>query len=483
MTFALGLLGREIFVEHERLPFPLQKVSAETIVTLTSEKRFSIQLLSTCALVGFIYGFLVYALPFVLKAWTGSVVQIVPIPWIDLNRSVQDFLPGACLGAATDIAYFASAFVLPFPTVISIVIGSFAIYFFGNWLTVAYNLSPIPWYVPGMNMQDALQRSILYFWATPLIGVGLAVGIFPLIRHAAVVRRAINSILHPSLIKERLTDPVNSRKWIFMPLIVSLAASVMIFAVLVPGFVTAFPWIIPFFLVMPFVWTLIDSRLIGETGISISGTAGGNLNYLLYYASGYKGVDVWFAPTFTLVSGGGYVGLFEVARLTKTKVTDYIKAWWITYPLAFLMGFIYMEMFWRLAPIPSAAYPGVQIFWPISATYSALWIRGGMLGIFNPLWILFGFLIGGGIYAVTEFAHLPLSYIGLAAGAATFTPFALTYLVGAFIAKLFEMRTGKKWWSENKNIIAGGLVMGESVAITIGVAITLIINSIWLLPW
>jgi hypothetical protein len=225
---------------------------------------------------------------------------------------------------------------------------------------------------------------------------------------------------------------------------------------------------------------LIGGRMRGETGIVSVPT--GQLQSLLLYASGYQGVDAWFVPNPSGLTGGT-LPWFKVAELTGTSVRSLLKAYFLLLPIAMLTGFAYIQMFWSIAPIPSARYPGAEIFWPVRLTYSLIWIRGQQTGLFQPLLVFEAFVIGTALYFAFDILRLPLSFTSLAVGAGTTPPFALTYLFGGVVAQIISRRTGKGWWDENKLLISAGLMMGESIAITISVAITIILNSIWSMPF
>jgi len=143
-----------------------------------------------------------------------------------------------------------------------------------------------------------------------------------------------------------------------------------------------------------------------------------------------------------------------------------------------------VELFWRIAPIPSGRYPGAVIFWDIDATMRSLWIKGRELpGLFTVDRILYAFVIATALYMVLDFLHSPITLVALGAGISTITPYAVTYLIGAIIAKILSWRTGKEWWNKHKMLIAAGLLIGEGLAVTLSVAVALIINSIWTLPY
>jgi len=61
-------------------------------------------------------------------------------------------------------------------------------------------------------------------------------------------------------------------------------------------------------------------------------------------------------------------------------------------------------------------------------------------------------------------------------------PYSLAFLIGGITTKAVERRIGKERWGSYSRLAAGGLAMGESIAITVSVSISLIINSMWTLP-
>jgi len=495
-SLGLGLMAREFFIEVEDLPFPVQTYQAQGVMAVTAgeEEKHRVDLLFVFGLVGFIWGFLLYALPFVIEAYTGQRMTFIPIPYVDMTvgmQGIEQFLPGAMFGVATDISFIALAFVLPLSTLVCIIVGSFVVWFFGNWIIVSNWLDWFPnmdidlelpgvqsWWTPGMNLQLIYQRSYLYFWVVPLIGFMLAAGLAPVFYHYKMFGRAIRSMIRPvSKERKRLpeTYPFTTR---ILPLIaLGTVAPVVFFTVLAPDFPLLVVVAMQAF--FPLAITLVNCRMLGETGI-----AGAEIpTNVIIYATGYSGVNAWFANEgFSTPWGESWLGQFKMAQLTEVRASSVIKAFLITAPIAALVGYLYMQLFWSLGPIPSGMYPGASIFWPVSATNFAVWIKGTYVGLFNPTWLVIAFVVGVVVYAVTQVAALPISVIAIAAGAATIVPFAVTYAIGIVIVMIIRHFVGIEWWNRNKNICSVGLVMGESIAITIAISISLVIHSIWLLP-
>lgn len=494
LYFGLALWAREIFMEAERLPFPLEQMSGITITTLTGEKKKPLYFLAVTAVIGFAWGFIVYSFPFIMEALTGRRITLIPVPWYDFSPYVERVMPGAILGLATDIGPISSGFILPFPTILGIFIGSYATWFFGNWILnsnwVAWGLPDtnpdVPgvqsWWEPGMNIHMMWQRAILYFWMTTLVGVSLAVGLAPIIRHPQIISRALTLMLKPRAAKKRYTDPISFSKVTLPMILVGIVGGVALFIYLVPNFVAMAAWIIPIMVVLPFITTLIGGRMRGETGVVY--TPQGVIDNLLYYASGYSGVDIWFAPNIMTATGHGRLQWFKIAEITETKTSSLIAAYWLLLPVAMIIGYLYVQLFWWLAPIPSGRYPGAAIYWDISATMRSLWIKGRELpGLFAIDRLFISFVIGTVLYMILDYLHSPISFIALGAGMSSITPGVTTWLIGGIIAQIIKRRMGKEWWDEYKMVLAGGLVVGEGLAVTLAVSVSLILASIWGMPY
>lgn len=490
LGMGLGLLSREIFIETEKLPFPIQEMQGTALLTLAGKEQRRIRFLAVFTVFGFAYGLLLYALPILIRSYTGVYLEFIPLPWADFTPHIQGVLPGACFGLFTSLSAVSSGLVLNLPVVAGMFIGSFSVYVVGNSLSVTSNLVDVDpakpgmqsWWVPGMDLGMIYQRSLLYFWAAPLVGIALSVGLAPILHRPRVLFGALRNLVR-SKITERGQGVTRSMKLILAVITVGLAGGVIIFCLLTPEFVATYPWIILFMTVTPFVTTLITGRMIGETGQG--SFSSDHVRRLLYLGSGYPGVDVWFAQTPMGASGHDWLKWFKVADMTETTTESVLKTYWLLIPFAIAIGYGFVELFWRLAPIPSGRYPGAQIFWEIDAIMMSLWIRGGLGGLFRPEWVLAGLLAGTGMYFGLTLLHSPIPFVAIGVGANTNTPYATTMFLTAVMAFIVRraLKLSNEWWKDNKLLIAAGLTIGESLAVTIAISLDLIINAIWVLPY
>jgi len=482
LSIALGLFGREIYIEAESLPFPVQEMTAQAVITLTERKEpRKIQLMSLCVVVGFIYGFLVYTSRFITSAMQWNLPWQIPIPWIDMNMYIQQSFPGASFGIATDINFFSLGLFLPTIVNIGVFLGSFAIYFLGSWLSVSYNLSPVKWWVPNMNIQLALQRSIMYFWAPILIGISIAAGLVPLFSRPQVLFHIFNVLRKKPSTKERKFPEEFSVLWIILPVLFASLYSILLTYYLAPDFPI---WVIAVLnFLMPILLTIIGGRLSGEAGISFTPQY---INETAILASGYKGTDAWFtlwAGSWTsLRTGEMWCSLFRALDLTNTSMRSMILGRLIQLPIAIILSFIFVQLFWSLSPIPSVLYPGTQIFWPIQATYQGLWLTRPP-ELFRIEWIV-GSFTGMAIIHLLFSRFFPTALpVSIAAGCGTPIPYAVSQLIGGIVGLVVSIITGKEFYNSHKQIIAAGLTMGEGISIVFGVCFLLIVKSMWVMPY
>jgi hypothetical protein len=467
--FSMGLLTIQLYSEVEKLPFPMARPGAEACLTLAERDRSKMKIFTFSALIGAIYAIFLYGFPIV----TGGAAQILPIPWFDFNNIMEMVLPGGSFGVATDITAFASAFVIPPDVLVYTILGSFAFYLVGNPIMVQMGI--FKEWTQGFSLTLTYQRSVLYIWSGPIIGLALAAALMPLLRHPEFLTRTFRSL-------RRL--PEASRRAGFLPLttimllyLVSRSAMVAISSILVP----AFPiWILILItIVLPFVMTLVSARAIAETGFTVE------IPYVREVAilgSGYEGIDIWFAPIAVGTGGAGWCNAFKICLLTETKPSSMIKAYFIAAPLAWLMSFVYVSAFWSIAPIPSMMYPWTVITWPINAVYQNLWVTR-MLEVFRPIWILTSFSTAAIIYLVADQIRFPFSLIGLVAGTGMPIPNAVSLAIGLLTSKMFERVFGKEWWLKYRAVILAGLIGGEGIVIGFAATIYLIIKFTWILPY
>jgi len=471
-----GLLWREIYIEGERLSFPMQQVTCDVIDTLSTRQESKMKIFSWCAFFSFLYGFMLYTISTYFRV-INIEISLIPIPWYDLTSSLELYIPGGAFAIATDAIVLASGMILPIPIVISMFVGSVIRYLVVNPLLVnmGWTLWATRW-VPGMKIERIIIDSTLYFWLNPMIGLGFAVGLVPIILHGKSFARSIKAVFQSGKpTSHRICEPTPNLMFISFFLI-GTVGPVALFWFLVPDFPL---WtLILYVVVFPFLVGSAASRTIGETGAALDVPY---LKQLTILASGYPAtgqIDAWYLPL-GLYAGHGWLRAFKIMELTKTTVKSWITVWLLAYPVTFLLGFLYVSIFWSIAPIPSSLYPIPGITWPLQVIRQSVWITMPK-DLFHIDWIIYTFFIFSGLMAIFNYVNIPFSIIGLSVGLGMPIPFAFTRFLGLILRVGLAKIKGNAWEKQNRTTIASGLILGEGLAIVIGVALALAVKSIWI---
>jgi LytS/YehU family sensor histidine kinase len=161
---------------------------------------------------------------------------------------------------------------------------------------------------------------------------------------------------------------------------------------------------------------------------------------------------------------------------------SFYKTIWLTAPITAIASLIYMQLFWNIAPIPSAMYPAVSIFWPVQVINKSLWVTGRIQVGSAPMLILGSLAIGVVLEVLAGFFHA-FSFVSLVVGTSTPIPTVFTVLLGGIIGKILSSRLGEKTWKDTRSVVAAGIFLGESLIIVLAVALSMIIKSMWVLPY
>jgi len=482
VELSLAMMVSYLYVEVERLPFPLAVIDASIVATLAEREPTSMRLFTLSIFPGLVWGAILYLLP----SLTGVI--LVPLPWLDLTPWTSKWVPGALLGLATDLSAYVSGLFIPFHVAAYMLAASLAVWAVGNHLALTTFRGFFPeWareYFQGMSLSQAYSRSLLRVWIIPQIAFAYASVVVVLVFTGRTIVKAFSSLRARSA--SSAVQYFSLKKAIAMYLVGALG-SVALFHLLVPSF----PLWIAFTLsvVVSFFNAVISTRSIGETGYSVSIPFEW---YTVVYLSGYKGVEAWiFQPVIgglpSLEGGAPYWAyMVKVAYLTQTKPSDVFKALVFNIILYNIFSFVWTEFFWRIAPIPSSAYPYAVAAWPAALVNAVVWITGEV-GV-KPWLFTHSFagmtalLLGGELAA--RFLHVPFSSMGVLIGATSIPPFAIPVFTGALMNRYVIPRLiGRERWEKYKAVVVAGIVTGQGIATGIGIALMLISKATWIKPW
>jgi hypothetical protein len=397
------------------------------------------------------------------------------------------------LGLATDLGAFLVGFVLPFWIVVGTFISGMATNFIVN--PILYNYSgPEPGegilhsWKPGMSLIPTQISNQLDFYLSLSIGVAIVVGIIGFWMVAKVLAGGKRELLNAPQDHEKGCGPFEGRGdvkiWIGIAVwFLATTASVVLVRYLVPDFQW---WLTALFgFVASPVLSYITARLIGLAGTN-QGMAFPYLAEGTFYLSGYQGVAIWFAPI-PYFNNGGMAQTFRVLVLTRTKFSSYIYMTAASLIIMLVFSFIFWTLIWKLAPIPSNAYPYVQKMWPYHATMASLWasstLPGGsnlMAEVINLDYILTGVGVGALLYIPLTLIKAPTAlFYGLVTGLTTFPVSIIPTFIGAMLGRYyFQGRFGIDQWKQYAPIILAGYSCGMGLVSMTSIAVALIVKSV-----
>jgi hypothetical protein len=513
--FGLGYLVFRVTSDLERLPFPMAPIAAEGATALAettqrdseggaAKKSWRRSVFSAGACMGIIFGCVYVLVPVVTGLFLAKPIMILPIPFMDFSSNVEGFMPASLISISFDAALLLTGMLLPF----ALVSGTFT----GILLTVVigapilYHLGVFEHWQPGSGLLVNQMLQGFDLWISVTIGLSAAVLVLGLKSVAQMFIRRARETRAKKKIDQAADDPEAWRAadpneppyrtaskqrgdfpvWVAIGLaVISLVGFTFLSKVLVPGFPL---WII---IIFGFVWTplhsYISGRLIGLAGQPL---ATPYLKETVFIASGYKGVDIWFAPI-PLQNYGHAAMRFRELELTRTKFTSLIKAELLMTPIIFVSSFLFWCFFWRMNQIPSSAFPYAARVWPIAARQAFLIYTANsadqplLLQALNPTTMLIACGVGLVLYKLVGKIGLPVIFFyGLIGGVGVPLHGGLSLMIGALIGRFyFRKKFGAQKWSRYTPVIVAGFSCGMGLAGMIAVALSLSVHCTKELPF
>ncbi|HYF47761.1 MAG TPA: OPT/YSL family transporter [Planctomycetota bacterium] len=497
---SLGIIGREMFIKVEKLDFPFARPTATACKTLTENKEETRRPFSIAAVIGSIWGAIVY-FPVLL----GSKIVDWPIPWADFNTVAHQFVPGAVVGVATDIMTFAGGLVLRLRVIVSMLLGGIAIQIVGNAWAAQYHPIFSERFAEGMSIRTTLMQQ-LFVWMSVFIGGMLAAALLPIITQPRMLFQTFANLGKSSRALQQSGASESERtvpiKWLLFLFFGSIIFAVLLFRILIPDF----PWyfIAPFAILWSFVFSMIDIRAKGDTGFRVDppyvreGLIIGTNSVVKAETGQGLSPGVWYAPWPISLGSAQWVEDFKTCELTNCRPRSYVKAAILGMLVGMAANLFFMSVFWSVAPIPSSTYPYAATILPVWSTQLCFWmsttIEGARFGdtsgaeiisqVFRFDWMVYSFLIFTAIFALGKwFKKYELSLIALAVGMAVPLPFTISLFMGGLVAHGIKRWKGEEWFESHRYVIVAGLGMGMGVVLGMFASIAALTNSLVSLPY
>jgi hypothetical protein len=476
----------------ERLPFPLASVAASGATALaeaSQEDSWRWRVFSTGTVVGLIFGAFYIAIPVLTGVAFGKPLQLFPIPFLDLMSSTERILPAAPVGYSADLGKVLAGFVLPFPMIAGSFVSSVVCQMFLN--PIFYHAGMLPHWKPSMDSITTQITNGFDLWISIGIGAQIAIaviGLYIVIKGGIEASRNLKSESHGAwneVPKGRGDSPGT----------VKIAIGVWLLATL--AYISLTHYLIPLFpmwllLTYGLIWTPINSfvaaRMFGLTSQDVNFPF---LREMTIIESGYKRIDVWYAPM-PLHNYGSLAQSFREVELTGTKFTSIIKAELLMMPIILISGLLYWQFIWHTSPIPSPQYPFALKIWPIRATNQAIWNQinqtGGanwVLAAIKPKVILSSGVVTMAIYGVMFLLKAPtLAFYGAVGGAGAFPADTIPTFLGACLGRYyFAKRVGVERWTMYTPVLLAGFACGTGLVSMGSIALALISKAVQPLPF
>jgi hypothetical protein len=486
--FGLGYALFRITSDVEKLPFPMAPVAALGTMALAEstedkQKSWKWRVFSIGGVIGLAFGAIYVLLPTLSGLILMEPIRLIPIPWIELTGYTEEVLPAVATGIQLDLGLVFIGMVLPFWAVIGGLVG-ILITVVAN--PILYKNGILTRWHPGMETVDTLFANNFDFYMSFSIGLGLAiafVGIWHVARSFGKQEKGERGSLRD------LFRPPPGRGdfnfWISIGIYVFSTISYILFCLwLVPNF----PWI--FFIGYGFIYTpivsYITARMEGIAGQFVSLPLVREISFIAgakYF--GYQGIEIWYAPIPIHNYGEATVN-FRQIELTGTSIRGIIKSEIVVFPIVMTASLLFSQFIWRLAPIPSSAYPFAQEIWHLQALNTLLMQSSTLEGnaafyqALNIAYVGAGVGLGVVTYAILTLFGLPIMLVyGMVRGLGQTLPHAIILEVaGAFLGRFFFLKRYGAMWRQYAPVLLAGFSCGMGLTGMFAMGVTLILKSL-----
>ena len=486
--FGLGYVFFRVTSDVEKLPFPMAPVAALGTMALAEStedkaKSWKWRIFSIGGMIGLVFGGIYVLLPTVSGLFLMEPIRLIPIPWVELTGHTEEMLPAVATGIQFDLGLVFIGMVLPFWAVIGGLVG-LIITIIAN--PILYHQGILNRWHPGMRTVDTVFANNFDFYLSFGIGLGLAIA---LIGVWHVVKSFSKSSAGQRGTLKDLFNPPPGRGdinfWIGVGIYVFSTLSYVALCVwLVPNFPVAF------FLAYGFIYTpivsYITARMEGIAGQFVTLPLVREASFIAgakYF--GYQGIEIWYAPI-PIHNYGEATVKFREIELTGTSIRGIIKSEIVVFPVVMVASLLFSQFIWRLAPIPSSAYPYAQELWHLQALNTLLMQTSTLEGnslfyqALNWLYVLGGVGLGVVTYGVLTLFGLPIMLVyGMVRGLGQSTPHGLILeVVGALLGRYFFLKRYGAMWRQYAPVLLAGFSCGMGLTGMFAMGVTLILKSL-----
>lgn len=494
-NYGLGYVLYRLASDVEKLPFPFAPMRAAGIVALAEGRDDTSKWRQRCfaigGMIGVVWGIVYLCVPMITEVLMPKRVELIPLIFIDFTPQFGQLLPAVPFNLVLNLGAFLSGMIVPWWGVVGSFVGLMI-----TWVAnpVLHHHGVLSTWQPDMSFIDTVFVNNIDFYLSFGIGLTLAVALSRIVitLSTSLKRKVIKStddeLTHRqsawSGMREGWRILITNNKArgdfsIFGAIAIylcSTASWILLGAYLVPGY----PWMILTF------YALAYTPLISYATAKLEGVCGQSVNIpylkeLTILLTGHKGADIWFAPMPIQNLGSETVG-FRVLELTGTKIISQVKTLILTVPIVIVASFMTSEILWRMAPIPSSAYPFTERMWELQLRQRAIMLTSTLEGGSQFLEAIhfeyagWGLFSGTVLFATLSMLGLPIMLIfGAVWGLNQSNPGALfCTMAGACAAKFYFKRIYRDMWLKYMMVVMAGFGCGMGVTSMISMAFNVI---------
>jgi hypothetical protein len=451
--------------------------------TEEKQKSWKWRVFSIGGVIGLSFGGIYVLLPTVSGLILMEPIRLIPIPWIELTGHTEEILPAVATGIQLDLGLLFIGMVLPFWAVIGGLVG-IVITFVAN--PILYNNGILTRWHPGMETVDTIFANNFDFYMSFSIGLGLSIA-FIGIWHVVRSFSKSDSVKKGSL-RDLFQPPPGRGDFNFWISIGIYIFSTISYVLLCVWLVPSFPWI--FFIAYGFLYTpivsYITARMEGIAGQFVSLPLVREISFIAgakYF--GYQGIEIWYAPIPIHNYGEATVN-FRQIELTGTSIRGIIKSEIVVFPIVMTASLLFSQFIWRLAPIPSSAYPFAQQIWHLQALNTLLMQSSTLEGsaafyqALNFIYVIAGVGLGVITYAILTLFGLPIMLVyGMVRGLGQTLPHGhILEVLGALLGRFFFLKRYGAMWRQYAPVLLAGFSCGMGLTGMFAMGVTLILKSL-----
>lgn len=504
-SFTLGYILYRLTSDVEKLPFPMAPVGAQGITALADasggKETWRWRVFSFGAMLGLTFGTLYLALPAISGAFLTEPISIFPLPFKDLTPNTESFLPAFPFILSFDIGLIIIGMVLPFWAMV----GSFIGLLFSVVLNpVLFEVGVLKSWREGVGALATINSNYLDFYLSFGLGLTAAIAIIGFVsvgRGLLAKKKDIEEQAVAGVDWSRLYKPPPGRGdfplWIAVVLYVVSTAGVIATAVgllmyahhLNPMNSQITPVLVGVLIFYGFVYTplisYVSARMEGIVGQSTQIPFVREATFIL---TGYQGAAIWFTP-FPANNHGWQALYFRQTELTGTSFRSMIKAELFILPVVFVATVVFSQFIWRIAPVPSSAFPYAEKLWEINAFRQAVifssTLPGGQQGpffeAFKPMYIFSGLGLALVAYTVLSFMGLPVLLVyGVVRGLDQSTPdVILPQFAGALLGRYYFRKKFGEMWPQYRVVFAAGFGCGMGLIMMLSLGLVFMSKSVF----